>query len=152
MKYSINYKSFFYLWLIIILDLFSCKKINNNFISFTDDEEITIITSDNETKFIEAIQKLNENGGTIYIDTPVINFIKRNVIEIEEDFIGGIIGIKHSNGEYPLINFIKGGQDLYSGINIIGSNKYIKYIIIENVIDNEVSIIGNNNILEHVIS
>ena len=46
--------------------------------SFTDDEEITTITSDNETELIEAIKQLNKNGGTIYIDTPVIT-IKYNI-------------------------------------------------------------------------
>ena len=93
------------LFLLIIVDCFYSIQINNNFISFTDHEEITTITSDDETEFINAVNILNENGGTIYIDTPVINFIKRYVIEIEDDFTGGIIGIKQSNGEYPRFSF-----------------------------------------------
>ena len=75
------------LFLIITLDLFSCKHFENNFISFTDDEEITTITSDNETLFMEAIEELNENGGTIYIDTPIINLKKEILLQLVVNFL-----------------------------------------------------------------
>ena len=81
---SLN-KNFFYiiLFLIITLELFSWKKLENKFISFTDDEEITTITSDNETEFLVSIEKLNRNGGTIYIDTPIITINERFKIFLE---------------------------------------------------------------------
>ena len=105
---SLN-KNFFYiiLFLIITLELFSCKKLENKFISFADDEEITIITSDNETEFLVSIEKLNRNGGTIYIDTPIITINERFKISIIGQLPGGIIGKRQPNGEYPRINFAK---------------------------------------------
>ena len=151
MKSLIKNKFYILLILIISFDLFFCKNIRNKFISFTDDEEITTITSDNETEFIKAIEKLNKNGGTIYIDTPVISLIENGIITISGQLPGGIIGVRQSNGEYPRINFIK-RSDYISGINIFGPNKFLEYIIIENVPDNGVTIISDNNILDHVIS
>ena len=152
MKSLIKSNIYFALFLFFTIDLYCCKKIENKFISFTDDEEITTITSDNETEFINAIEELNKNGGTIFIDTPVINLIKRNTITIGGKFPGGIIGIRQDNGEYPRINFIENFRELFSGINIYGSNKFIEYIIIENSPNYGISIIGQNNILDHVIS
>ena len=140
------------LFLGITLDMFSCKKVKNKFLSFTDDEEITTITSDSESEFVEAIEELNENGGTIYIDTPVINLKIRNTITLGGKLPGGIIGIKQENGEYPRINFIENFHELFSGINIYGSNKFIEYIIIENSPNYGLAVIGDNNILDHVIS
>ena len=141
------------LFIIISLDLFSCKTFTNNLISFTDDEEIATIYTDSESDFLDAIEKLNENGGTIYIDTPVISLYNSYSITINGDLPGGIIGIRQPNGEYPRIDFMKGSyQELFSGINIYGSNKFIEYIIIENAPDNGVTIMKDNNILDHVIS
>ena len=148
-------KKNFYIVLILIItfDSFFSKKFKNNFISFTDDEEIATLTSDNETEFLDAINELNNKGGTIYIDTPVISLKIRKSISISGKFPGGIIGIRQPNGEYPRIDFMKGNyQQLYSGINIYSSNKFIEYIIIENTPDNGITIMGNNNILDHVIS
>ena len=131
----------------------TCKKLENNFKSFTDDEEIATITSDDEAQFIDAVEKLNQNGGTIYIDTPLINLITRKMIILSGQLPGGIIGIRQPNGEYPRINFVKRDlKEIFTGINIYGSNKFIEYIIIENSQDFGVSIMGDNNILDHVIS
>ena len=152
MKSWIINLSYTILFFIITWDLFSCKQFKNNFISFTNDEEITTITSDNETQFINAIEELNKNGGTIYVDTPIINLKERNRLAITGKSPGGIIGIKQSNGEYPRINFIEKNREFLSGINIYGSNKFIEYIIIENSPNYGISIIGDNNILDHVIS
>ena len=135
MKSLIKSNIYFALFLFFTIDLYCCKKIENKFISFTDDEEITTITSDNETEFINAIEELN-----------------RNTITIGGKFPGGIIGIRQDNGEYPRINFIENFRELFSGINIYGSNKFIEYIIIENSPNYGISIIGQNNILDHVIS
>ena len=153
MNFWIQKIIFTFIFLIITLDLFSCKKIENNFRSFTDDEVIVTITSDNETQFSDAIDILNQKGGTILIDTPVINFMIVDTITITGQLPGGIIGIRQSNGEYPRINFLKKiNQKLFFGISILGSNKFIEYMIIENAPDNGISNMGTNNILDHVIS
>ena len=133
---------------LIVLDLFSCKNYTNNFISFDDDDEIATITSDSESEFLDAIDKLYSEGGTIYIDTPVININKSSSVIIGNSKTGGIIGIRQPNGEYPRIDFMRNS----SGFLISGSNKFIENIIIENVKDVGVVIMGDNNILVHVIS
>ena len=115
------------LLMLIMLELYSGLKLGKNFKSFTDDDEIATITSDDEFEFIDAIDVLNENGGTIYIDTPVISLEFNNMITINGMLPGGIIGIRQSNGEYPRLNFMEGDHmDLFSGINIYGSNKFIE--------------------------
>ena len=153
MKSLIQKYFYIVLFSIITLEMFSCKKLENNFMSFTDDEEIVTITSDNETEFADAIEVLNENGGTIYIDTPVINLFDRKLILITGQLPGGIIGIKQPNGEYPRINFIKkSGLELFTGFNIFGANKFMEYIIVENSPDYGVYVVGDNIILDHVIS
>ena len=133
---------------LIVLDLFSCKNYTNNFISFDDDDEIATITSDSESEFLDAIDKLYSEGGTIYIDTPVININKSSSVVIGSTKIGGVIGIRQPNGEYPRIDFMRSS----SGFRISGSNKFIENIIIENVKDVGVAVTGDNNILVHVIS
>ena len=144
-----NYINIFLI--LIIIDFFSFRKLDKNFVSFTDDEEIITINSDNETEFVDAIEKLNEKGGTIFIDTPIINLNETTFIRISGSLSGGIIGIKQSNEEYPRINFNKENEAL-SGIIITGTNKFLEHIIVENAPFHGVSIIGNNNILDHVIS
>ena len=143
------------LFLIITLDLLSCKHLKNNLKSFTDDEEITTIYADDQFEFFDAIEQLNKNGGTIYIDTPIISIKEETSISITGQIPGGIIGIKQSNGEYPQIKFvheIDGLEEISSGLNIYGSNKFIKYIIIEKSPSYGVSAYGDNNIFEYVIS
>ena len=145
-------KNYIYItiFLLFTLDFFYCKKLGKLAI-FTDDDDIITITSDDENEFMDAIDELNENGGTIYIDTPVITFKRYSNIEINGKLPGGIIGERQSNGEYPRIIFTE-ARDIISGFNIYGSNKFIEYIIVENAPDNGVSIMGENNILDHVIS
>ena len=154
MKSFIKNRIYVYLFLVIALDLFSCKYLENSLISFTDDEEITTIISDDEKEFLDAIDQLNKKGGTIYIDTPVINLNKKISISITGQLPGGIIGIRQPNGEYPRINFNQRVyfEETYPGINIYGSNKFIEYIIIENSPEMGVILFGDNNILDHVIS
>ena len=138
--------------LLINLDIFTCKNLEKKLKSFVDDDEITTITTDSESELIEALEILYENGGTIYIDTPVINMNEEHSIILDGDLPGGIIGIRQPNGEYPRINFLKEGpEDLFNGI-IVLSNKFIEYMIIENSVNNGIVIIGDNNILDHVIS
>ena len=61
------------LFIFFYLNIFSCKPLENTFKSFVDDDEIATITTDDETELEAAISILNKKGGTIYIDTAVIN-------------------------------------------------------------------------------
>ena len=141
------------LFAMIILDVFSLKFHEKKFVSFGDDDEITTITEDDENALIEAIHILNEKGGTIYIDTQIINIKGNILVSMWGEYPGGIIGIRQANGEYPRINYLKTpDQELTSGISIIGSNKFIEYLIVENALYNGISVFGHNNILDHVIS
>ena len=136
------------LFLIFSLNFLSCKK----FKSFSDDDEIITITSDNEFELLQAINVLNANGGTIYIDTPVINIVNIT-LAIFGAMSGGIIGKRQSNGEYPIFSFknnLVGKKG--SGIAIFGTNKFIEYIIFEHSFTSGVQVFGSNNILDHVIS
>ena len=99
--------TFNFVFLIITVKLLLCKNRDNNLISFTDDEEIVTITSDSETQLSNAIEILNQKGGTIFIDTPIINLFFVDTITITGELPGGIIGIRQPNGEYPRINFLK---------------------------------------------
>ena len=141
---------YFFLSIFININIFSCKYVNKKLNSFGDDDEIATITSDSESELIEALDILYEKGGTIYIDTPVIN-IKESALFLDGDFPGGIIGIRQENGEYPRINFVKEDGIQFNCIYIV-SNKFIEYMIIENSSYDGIMIIGDNNILDHVIS
>ena len=92
-----------FLFLIITLDLFSFKPLENKYRSFADDDEIATITTDDEKALLTALDTLNSRGGTIYIDTPVITMKEKASFTIEGNFPGGIIGIRQLNGEYPRI-------------------------------------------------
>jgi hypothetical protein len=156
MKSSQKEIFFFGFFLLLSFNIFSCKFIDKNikFKSFVDDDEIVTITTDDEFQLVNAIEELNEKGGTIYIDTPVINMYKTTSLTIGGRLPGGIIGIRQSNGEYPRINFQENYRDelFFSGINIYGSNKFIEYMIIENSLSYGITVIGDSNILDHVIS
>ena len=154
MKCSIKNSIIIALFLVNSLYFISCKNLENKLKSFTDDEEISTIYFDDEYEFLDALDQLNKNGGTIYIDTPVINIHEKVSIAINGQLPGGIIGIRQSNGEYPRINFMQRFffEEVYPGINIYGSNKFIEYVIIENSPEMGVTIFGDNNILDHVVS
>ena len=55
MKSLIKFKIYRIIFLIIILDLSLSKNLGNNFKSFTDDEVITTLTSDNEEELLNAV-------------------------------------------------------------------------------------------------
>ena len=136
------------IYLLFSLNLLSCKK----FKSFSDDDEIATITSDNEYELLQAINVLNAKGGTIYIDTPVINIVNIT-LAVFGAISGGIIGKRQSNGEYPILSFtnnLVGKKG--SGIAIFGTNKFIEYMIFEHSFTSGVQVFGSNNILDHVIS
>ena len=138
--------------LILFLSLY--KVLNKNLISFNEKDEIATITEDNESALREAVNTLNKNGGTIYINTPVINIKTKDKIQLTSSNPGGIIGVKQANGEYPRIDF-KQSRDAGAAvraIQITGSNQFIKYLILENSGGNAIYIKGSKNTIDHVIA
>jgi len=154
-------KSIFFISILFILNFytFHCKNLKSRGLSEEKEEkeekEITIITSDDEQALKEATFYLWKLGGYIYIDTPVIT-IKEGSLSITGTLKGGIIGIKQSNGEYPRLQFIEGRKDStipYShGVDVVGSNKRIQNIIIENAGSFGLFINGQQNTFDHVIT
>ena len=133
--------------LLIFLDAFQCTF----FPGYTYIPTVATIKSDNEKELADAISKLNKSGGIIYIDTPIINVIyKTSKIKLSGSIKGGIIGMKQKDGSYPVIKFnLISYRDC--GIEISGSNQFIKYLAIERS-KIGVRITGSQNILDHVIS
>ena len=64
---------FLIILLLLLIDFFSCKFLEKQYLSEEDEDEITTITSDNEDALRDALLILGKFGGTIYINTPVIN-------------------------------------------------------------------------------
>ena len=91
--------------LIYILTLLNYKTLSKNLILISEESEIATITKDDESALREAVNKLNKNGGTIYINTPFINIKTKDKIQLTGSNPGGLVGIKQSNGEYPRIDF-----------------------------------------------
>ena len=121
---------------------------------YKDYNIITTIKEDNESALYESVDKLNDIGGIIFIDTPIINISIKFPIRLLNSIKGGIIGMKQSNGEFPRIDF-KNSRDANGynyGIVIKGENQFVKYLIIENSSNHGIFIRGKNNILDHVIS
>ena len=74
MKSSITNKRFIFAIFLLVLTFhpnYSAKILYDNNISLNN--IITTIDKDSEQDLREAVKYLNKNGGTIYIDTPVIN-------------------------------------------------------------------------------
>ena len=142
--------------LILSIDLISCKFLEKNLASKYDDYEIIyVIKTDDESAFREAIDKLNQNGGFIIVNTTVVSISNNTKINITSTTPGGIIGVIQPNGEYPRLNFKS--QRNYapqypSALYIFGSNQFIKYLIIENSAYNGISILGHQNTIDHVIT
>ena len=113
-----------------------------------------VIYDDNESLLKDAIDKLNKNGGKIYINTTIINFKEKSVLEINGIKNGEIIGIKQANGQYPILNFRKQREMNYNlnGIVISGSNKLLQNIIIENCGASGIIVSGERNTLDHIIT
>ena len=118
-----------------------------------DDDAITI-KSDSESELREAIDKINENGGKIYIDTPVINIGEKSSLEIKAEKEGSIIGKKQEDGGYPRLDFTNQREKDYEvdGIILSGSNQLIQNIILEKSNGNGIVITGEKNTLDHVIT
>ncbi len=89
--------------LILSIDLISCKFLEKNLASKYDDYEIIyVIKTDDESAFREAIDKLNQNGRFIVVNTTVVSTTKINITSTTP---GGIIGVIQPNGEYPRLDF-----------------------------------------------
>ena len=134
--------------LTILIDAVPCK----NLVSFAT--TIATITKDDETSFIAAVKKIASSGGVVYVNTPIINISTKSTIKLSGSSSGGIIGKQQSDGTYPVISFKK-ARDAGStarGFTIDGSNKFIKYLIIEKAGDNGIWISGDSNVLDHVIT
>ena len=115
---------------------------------------IAIITRNSESDLLAGIKKVNSNGGTVYINTPIISISSTSTINLSSSKSGGIIGIKQSDGTYPRIDFsnTRNKGSTSRGITISGSNQYLKYLIIEHAGDNGIWISGSKNTLDHIIT
>lgn len=142
--------------IIFILNAFiiHCKNLKEEK-TLSEEEIITRITSDDEQALKEATFILWKLGGYIYIDTPVIT-LTQGSLSITGTIEGGLIGVKQPNGEYPRLNFEECREALPNvynhGIDIVGSNKKIQNIIIENAGSYGIFINGQKNTIDHVIT
>ena len=127
--------------------------LNNIFFHCTEPEVvIDIIESDNENALREAIKKQNEEGGIIYINTKIINIYLDKPIELK-GISGSIIGKKQPNSGYPIINFQKVRENgSFISLNVLGSSKSLKYLIIENSGSHGLAVSGLNNNFDHIIT
>ena len=140
--------------LLLIISSISCKFFEKDLISFGESDAIATITTDSEKDLREAVDKLNKNGGTIYINTPVINISTKDKIQLTGSKAGGLVGMKQSNGQYPRIDFkqSRNAGAAVRAIQITGSNQFVKYLIVENSGGNGIYIKGNKNTIDHVIT
>ena len=144
---------------LLYLSLFSFQYISSKLFenqSFSEEEVIATITTDDEEALRDALLILWKFGGIIYIDTPVINIKEQTSLSIKGTYEGGIIGLQQANGEYPRLNF-KEQRDSVSllymaGIVLIGENKRLQYLIIENAGTSGIYISGQKNTVDHIIT
>ena len=139
---------------LITLESAPCKFLKSDIVSLAETDEIVTITKGDETELLNAVKKLNSSGGTIYINTEVINISSKSTIKLSGTKAGGIVGKKQSNGTYPRLDFKNARNDgsTARGISISGSNQFIKYLIVENSGDNGIFISGEKNTIDHVIA
>ena len=154
MKFSIKRLISISFLLLFFFETTPCKLLKNTLITLAESDAIIIIAEDDEKALYEAVKILNKSGGTIYIDTPVINISNKSTLGLTGTNEGGIVGKKQSDGTYPRLDFKKSRNSgsTSRGITISGSNLFIKYLIIENAGDNGIWIGGNKNTIDHVIT
>ena len=147
---------FLSLFLILILDSTFCKFLSSKSLSDEEEDVIATIQSDDEKALRDALLILWKFGGIIYIDTPVINIKTQTALVIQGSFSGGIVGVQQPSGEYPILNFKEqrdGATLLFiAGLKINASNKIIKNIIVENAGTVGISISGQKNTFDHIIT
>ena len=154
MKISIKRIFSFVFLLLLSLESIPCKFLKSKFVSLAESDAIVTITKDSESELLDAVKILNKSGGTIYIDTKVINISSKSTIKLTGDKPGGIVGLRQSDDTYPRLDFKK-ARDAGStarGLTISGSNQFIKYLIVENAGDNGIWISGAFNTIDHVIA
>ena len=154
MKLSIKRILSIALLLMLTLDSVPCKFLESKLITLAEDEAIATITKDSEQELLDAVKVLIKNGGTIYINTPVINISTKSTIKLSGSKAGGIVGMKQSDGTYPRLDFknARNAGSTARGLTISGTNQFIKYVIVENAGDNGIWISGAKNLLDHVIA
>ncbi len=132
----------------ILIDAVPCK----NLASFGA-VDITI-SADDEKAFINAVKSMSQNGGVVKVNTKVIHISTTSTIKLSGSASGGIIGQKQSGNVYPIINFkqARNNGSTARGFTIDGSNKYMKYLIVEMAGDNGIWVSGSKNTLEHIIT
>ena len=137
-----------------ILNIFSFNLSGKDLISLGENDAIATITKDSEKELRDAVAILNKQGGTIYINTPEINISTKDKIQLTGTKAGGLVGMKQSNGQYPVINFKKSRDAgaAVRAIQITGSNQFVKYLILENSGGNAIYIKGSKNTIDHVIA
>ena len=119
MKYSIRKLLSLCFLMLLTFDSVPCKFLKSNFLSLAEPEEIATITKDSESDLLDAVKKLNSNGGTIYINTPVINISTTSTIKLSGTKAGGIVGVKLSDGTYPRFDFTKARFNIFCILFII---------------------------------
>ena len=124
-----------------------------------EDEIIITIDKDDETALRDAIDIINEKGGMIILNTPVVYITEHKVLKITGTKKAGILGLRQPSGEFPSIYLdlhsidgVMPSPKFFSGIELYGGNKYLKNIIVERSIGSGVYIKGQNNTLDHVIA
>ena len=95
MNYSSKKIISFSFLLLFLLETSPCKLLKDSFITLAESDEIITITKDDEKSLYEAVQTLNKNGGTIYIDTPIINISNKNTLALSGTKAGGLVGKKN---------------------------------------------------------
>ena len=154
MKTSIKRIFSFVFFLLLSLESVPCKFLKSKFVSLAESDAIVTITSDSESELLDAVKTLNKSGGTIYINTKVINISSKSTIKLSGDTPGGIVGMKQADGTYPRLDFknARNAGSTARGLTINGSNQFIKYLIVENAGDNGIWISGASNTIDHVIA
>ena len=154
MKTSIKRIFSFVFFLLLSLESVPCKFLKSKFVSLAESDAIVTITSDSESELLDAVKTLNKSGGTIYINTKVINISSKSTIKLSGDTPGGIVGMKQADGSYPRLDFknARNAGSTARGLTINGSNQFIKYLIVENAGDNGIWISGTSNTIDHVIA
>ena len=94
MKISIKRIFSFVFLLLLSLESVPCKFLKSKFVSLAESDAIVTITKDSESELLDAVKILNKSGGTIYIDTKVINISSKSTIKLTGDKPGGIVGLR----------------------------------------------------------
>ena len=112
---------------ILFLYIISFNLIGNKILSLGENDAITTITKDDESELCNAVKTLIKTGGTIYINTPVINISSKCQVQLSGTKEGGLVGMKQPNGQYPSLNFkkVRNEKKKLGGVRMSGSNQFV---------------------------